>query len=703
MQVITPNNVKIYNLSAGKSLPDWISDRKKRDMLKKDSELRERIELIQDFEMPIVSNQVQISPDGQYIYATGVYKPRVRCFDTSQLSMKFERCFDSECVKFKILSEDYSKVVFMHNDRYIEFHAQYGKYYKTRIPKFGNDFDYHYSSCDLYFVGTSNEIFRLNLEQGKYLTSLVSASSQNNCCQFNPAHELFVCGNVDGCIECWDPRAPKRISLVDCRLDSYLESSEAKKGCSITALKFRDGLNLVVGTSTGHVLLYDLRSTQPVYVKDHRFELPIKDIVWHDSSDNIISMDKRCCKIWNRYDGKPFTSIEPGTGLNNLCVAPDSGMMFLANEAPKVLVYYIPTLGPAPKWCSFLDNLTEELETSSTSHVYDDYKFVTKQEVDNIGLAHLIGSNVLKAYMHGYFMDIRLYKKAKQIAEPFNYEEYKRNKIKELIDKERSDRVKIHRLPQVNKDLARKLNEDTKDKKKGKVATDLLEDNRFSQLFNDPRFQIDHSSEEFRLLNPVVQKINEKITKNKVQVANKFNEVEDDEMEGVASDQESSSGDDGDKSEVEDEESSSDDEHTFKEALKTNYNQLQKEKRENGAKSANLKQPKFYELKEGLEYYSNKNQNAMTDGKMKRLTLETRVKAIELSEKSGLKSNETMIVKNDSFGNKQMTFVSRKAQRDKSREKKADQHHTERKKLRRSAESISKSLSGKSKFFKKPK
>lgn len=27
MQVSNPNNVKIYNLSAGKSLPEWLSDR----------------------------------------------------------------------------------------------------------------------------------------------------------------------------------------------------------------------------------------------------------------------------------------------------------------------------------------------------------------------------------------------------------------------------------------------------------------------------------------------------------------------------------------------------------------------------------------------------------------------------------------------------------------------------------------------------
>ena len=128
-------------------------------------------------------------------------------------------------------------------------------------------------------------------------------------------------------------------------------------------------------------------------------------------------------------------------------------MIFMANEAPKMLVYYIPvtisilldsllirnlfyfqfakSMGPAPKWCSFLDNLTEELESNPTSTVYDDYKFVTKQELESIGLGNLIGTNVLRAYMHGYFIDIRLYKKAKLINEPFNCDEFKQRKIQE--------------------------------------------------------------------------------------------------------------------------------------------------------------------------------------------------------------------------------------------------------------------------------
>jgi len=43
----------------------------------------------------------------------GVYKPRVRCYETSQLSLKFERCFDSEgiwVVLFLLLSSIYDKL-----------------------------------------------------------------------------------------------------------------------------------------------------------------------------------------------------------------------------------------------------------------------------------------------------------------------------------------------------------------------------------------------------------------------------------------------------------------------------------------------------------------------------------------------------------------------------------------------------------------
>ena len=104
--------------------------------IQKDVDLRRRIELIQDFDMPTASSCVRASPDGQYLLCSGVYKPRIKCFDLEQLSLKFDRCFDSECVKFDFLSDDFSKLVLLQADRYIEFHAQYGRYYRTRMPRF---------------------------------------------------------------------------------------------------------------------------------------------------------------------------------------------------------------------------------------------------------------------------------------------------------------------------------------------------------------------------------------------------------------------------------------------------------------------------------------------------------------------------------------------------------------------------------------
>ena len=38
------------------------------------------------------------------------------------------------------------------------------------------------------------------------------------------------------------------------------------------------------------------------------------------------------------------------------------GVLLCATDQPKLECYYIPKVGLAPKWCSFLENITEELE-----------------------------------------------------------------------------------------------------------------------------------------------------------------------------------------------------------------------------------------------------------------------------------------------------------------------------------------------------
>lgn len=48
------------------------------------------------------------------------------------------------------------------------------------------------------------------------------------------------------------------------------------------------------------VLLYDLRSSNPLIVKDHHYGLPIKSVQFQPQLDLIISADSRIIKMWNR-------------------------------------------------------------------------------------------------------------------------------------------------------------------------------------------------------------------------------------------------------------------------------------------------------------------------------------------------------------------------------------------------------------------
>ncbi|XP_054164534.1 nucleolar protein 10-like [Oppia nitens] len=683
MQVSEVNDIKIYNLSHGKTIPEWLSDRKKRLLVKKDVDLRRRIQLIQDFEMPSVSRCVEVSPDGQYILSTGVYKPRVRCYDVNQLAMKFERCFDEEVVKFKILSEDYTKLVFLFVDRYVELHSQSGRYYRIRIPRFGRDMVYNDSTCDLYFVGDSSHVYRLNLEIGSFLKPFDTKSISFNTCAINRYHNLFVCGSHEGMVESFDPRTKSCVGVLDCGLSSVTNESIVDGIPSVTYVTFRDAIHMAVGTATGQILLYDIRSSKPYLVKDHRYGLPIKDIEFIDDLDLIASMDSKIVKLWHRNDGQPYTAIQADSDFNDLCIVPNTGMLFVANEAPKILSYYMPSVGPAPKWCSFLDRITEELEESNENTIYDDYQFVTQKDLEDLGLTHLMGTNLLKAYMHGFFIDIRLYHKAKASSDPFAYEEYKRKKIKEKIESQRADRVNIKSdLPKVNKQLAQRLafeaqNVSQKSSKKSKP--DLLKDDRFKDIFTNPDFEINEQSEDYRLLHPVINKNVPKFqTESKPKYVKNFDEIPSD----------SGSDNNSDFDEQESESESSDDNHKWTEEVKQNFRQF---KEENRNKERESRVTKFYKLKDHKSFANINDMNSNVDEEKTKSTFEERLRDFDANNQlnSGSTSKSGGV-----YGNRVMTFKVKSEEKNKKQnynnnnKEEMEKHLLERKQVARRAKGL---------------
>ena len=96
-------------------------------------------------------------------------------------------------------------------------------------------------------------------------------------------------------------------------------------------------------------------------------------------------------------------------------------------ESEKVGTYFIPEMGNAPKWCAFLENLTEELEESNATSLYDDFKFVTATDLEKLQASHLIGTPMLKSYMHGFFMELKAYQKLLLANDPFAYDKYKQD------------------------------------------------------------------------------------------------------------------------------------------------------------------------------------------------------------------------------------------------------------------------------------
>ncbi|PWN39998.1 hypothetical protein IE81DRAFT_325972 [Ceraceosorus guamensis] len=587
-----------------------------------------KIELIQDFEFPEASNRIASTRDGNHIVATGTYKPSIRTWDNEQLSLKFQRVTEAENVDFELLSDDWTKMLLLQTDRTLELHARGGFHTRIRIPKFGRALAYHYNSAVAYVGAAGAEVYRLNLDQGRFLApfELDQAGSAGritgcNALDVNPAHGLMsLATEGDACVQLWDARSRNRVGSISIatrstRQAALLSARNALPGISsvgdgdsvssdktITSLlsatclrSAQDGLNLAVGTTTGHVQLYDYRMSNRAYKeKDQGFGLPINSLSWcgdaprllsgdapsnshhprSEAKDCVLSADSKVIKIWSRSEqddaaAQPSTSsttnlasIPSSTAsgdFNQVHHIPGTGMLVAAMEATRCAAWYVPTLGPAPAWCSFLDSLTDEMDgdvatlgKENKPGVYDDFKFVDKEELRLLNMEHMLGTDLLRPYMHGYFVHLRLYEKARLLANPTAYSDARERAIRENIEKASKSRIRPtlrdeERLRsakkelegiRVNRELALKIQrseerasraaatqaegdrENAEDGADGEpqepkvnakasrraekmdAGKNLLRDDRFKEMFSDPAFEVDKNTREWRLLNP---------------------------------------------------------------------------------------------------------------------------------------------------------------------------------------------------------
>jgi ribosome biogenesis protein ENP2 len=586
MNIQKRNDVTIYNLSSGPQLPEWLGDRARRNLSKRDEHVRRRIELIQDFQMPSSSSKVVQSSDGRYIIVGGTYPPRIRCYDVHDLTMKFERYVNSHIVDIALLGEDYGKMAILQDDRTISFHAHYGNHESIRIPKFGRVLAYESTTCDLLVAASGPQIYRLNLEEGRFNEpwTIESLSASATCISVSPSQPLASAGCDDGIVRFWDNREPDSLLKPFLKLDVQAATTgygfaddddvrwQHQNPHEITSVAHdTSGLYMAAGTAGGLVALYDVRSSKPLHIKEHKHGLPIHTVRFHPGSGCILSSDEKLVKVWKYKatgdlvqstsrtginaslgeidalesntsggDGKSLGSVIAnieGTGkFAHFIMAGDekdpagnnSGLMLCATDQPKLEAYYIPKVGLAPSWCSFLENVTEELEERDLKResgsgptdllvrdgqetVFENYKFVSRDDLETLGVSDLIGTPLLKAYMHGFFMDNNLYNKVRSVANPFEYEEYRKKKVKERVEAKRSSRIapkdslnaSNKSAVSVNPELADRLQTKAEaNTKAGKAAKGILSDDRFGNLFSNPDYAIDEGDDNFKFRNP---------------------------------------------------------------------------------------------------------------------------------------------------------------------------------------------------------
>lgn len=505
------------------------------------------------------------------LQCAGTYKPQIHTHYLPHLSLSYARHTNSLNQTFILLSSDYTKSLHLQSDRFLEFHTPGGLHYTTRIPRYGRDLKFNRRNAEALVpaVGVNaegnGEVFRLNLEVGRFMKGFeidvggddldsfgggalqggVNTGAVNCAAIAEESHGLLAFGTSKGTVEFWDSRSRNRVSVID-QLDRQLSNENIAKS-EISAVVFqRSGMNFAVGDSNGTIRTFDLRSPTPLLKKSQGYDFPIQNLMYLDSSmssSKILSSDKKCIKIWDSDSGSNWATVEPAVDLNHVEWVPSSGMFLTANEGRQQHAIFIPQLGPAPRWCAFLDSLVEEMaedftdpsafkNTSTAGDVYENYKFLDMKQLRDLSLDHLIGTTkLLRPYMHGYFVAQKLYEQARLLTNPEVAEEQRQKSIQEKINKERESRIrgskkvsvkvnrkyaetlaareeanerrKMERIIRQGGDVAQSDTKSTteRDEKLDEPNKPLLDD-RFKGLFENKDFEIDETSREFALHNP---------------------------------------------------------------------------------------------------------------------------------------------------------------------------------------------------------
>lgn len=307
------------------------------------------------------------------------------------------------------------------------------------------------------------------------------------------------------------------------------------------------------------------------------------------------------------------------------------------------------------------------------------------------------------------------------MVEPFAFDKFRKEKIRQEIDSERKSRLQLEsKLPKVNKELALKIMEEQanpSNSAKQRNMPSLLQDSRFKAMFENTDFAVRKDAEEYRLLAPVLNRLDKskaKEIKKRVEVARvaelhaeeaqtREDSDNDEDLFGFEkSDAEESSGDEAS--------SDDDDRREYVKEMKQAYKQV-KQQREDEEEEKEQQAENEDEEPDGPDDFAsplaNGNSNGThaiksqvklraLDGEQGSSELQRRLKQASLQDRVRIMSTIEGQVTNvgRSLGNRQMTFEINKKEDKKSqhlakkREAEMKKHRDERRGIVRPIKSL---------------
>jgi len=237
---------------------------------------------------------------------------------------------DSSIQNFQIISEDWQKLLFLRNDRHLEFHTKGGFHYKTKILTQGVDLLFNSKNNTVYIPSSKDEIFRLDLKEGRFLNSLRNDSSYRNTCGKNSFFgNILAFGNSGGIVNFWDPRIIQK-SIFKIEGFKFLKKIGTKKKINCIRFDEKNEFDCFIGFENGEVILFDIRSNFPLIAKEMENSLPVISIRVDQSGKKILIANSNQIQIWEKKTGKTTKCFDSKFQINHLCKIKNSGFFFFS-------------------------------------------------------------------------------------------------------------------------------------------------------------------------------------------------------------------------------------------------------------------------------------------------------------------------------------------------------------------------------------